>query len=214
MVHQRLYRRRPISPNLIGSNGEVLPEHEPVMYDPAKAKRVAEHVRSLGLPVEQRPLLLGGQENGRDGREEHAPVGELVVERPRPRGGNGIVFPIRHGRLAAVHLGDGGVGAYLACPDSTRRGTRLRGDAADVQAVRVLPQAVLGRGGRRRPREEGRGGDGGGHGMYGLRLPRQIKSNGAFRSGGCCCWKREAPAACCFRPCAHDATIGADARER
>ena len=61
MVHQRLYRCCPIRPNFIGPNGEVLPEHEPVMYDPAKAKRIRKHVRPFGLPVEQRPLLLGGQ---------------------------------------------------------------------------------------------------------------------------------------------------------
>lgn len=167
MVHQRLYRRCPICPNLIGPNGEVLPEHEPIMYDPTKAKRVSKHVRSLGLPVKQCPLLLCSQEDGRDGRKEHAPVRELVVESLRRRGGHGLVLPIRHCRLApTVHLGDGCMCARLACPHGIRRGSRLRGDSANVQALRALPEAVLGCGRRRsrRPREEGCGRDGGGHG--------------------------------------------------
>ena len=166
MVHQRFYRRRPIGPDLIGPNREVLPEHEPLMYHPAETERVGEHVGPLRLPVQQRPLLLRGQEDGRDGCEEHAPVGELVVERPRRRGGGGggghrVVLRIRQRRTAAVHLGDGGVGARLAGPQGggRRRGALRRGDAADVQAVRALAQDALGRRGRRRPRQERRGGD-------------------------------------------------------
>jgi len=111
MIHQRLYGCRPVGPNLIGSDGEVLPEHLPV-----EAERVDEHVGPLGLPVHQRPLPLGCQEDGRDGRKQHAPVRQLVVERPRSRsrsrGAGRIVLTVSHRSLpAAVHLGDGGVRA-------------------------------------------------------------------------------------------------------
>ena len=95
MVHKRLYRCRPIGPDLVRPDGEVLPEHLPT-----EAERVDEHVRPLGLPVDQRPLPLRRQENGRDGREQHAPIRQLVVERPRRRGAGRLVLTVSHRSLA------------------------------------------------------------------------------------------------------------------
>lgn len=66
MVRQCLYRFSPICPNLIGPNGEIMHEHESIMYDLAKPKCVSEQVMPLGLLVKHRSLLLCGQEDSRE----------------------------------------------------------------------------------------------------------------------------------------------------
>ena len=83
MIHQRLYRSGFVGANFVGPNGEVLPEHKPVLHDLSNPKGINEHVGAARLPIEHHPLLLGGQEGCGDGGEKHAPVWQLVDESPR-----------------------------------------------------------------------------------------------------------------------------------
>lgn len=80
MIHQSLYRSRLVGPNLIRPNRKVLSKHKPILNDLPEPKSVGKHVRTLGLPIEEGPLLFRCQEDGGDGGEEHAPIRELVVE--------------------------------------------------------------------------------------------------------------------------------------